>query len=444
MDETAHIDYAYQIWRGHLPVFEQGILFRPTRPALIPPVQLESQHPPLFYALVAPVAGTLIDARHWVTATMAVRLVNCLISALSVVAIGWAAGAAAGRDRERWMILTAAAATTIGAIVFVGGSAYSDPLLTLMSALAVGVAMKAVHHGVGRGILALAALIAAAGSLARAEFVIALLVLAVGLAVAGWLHSAGSHIRRLERALASGVLPILAAILASGWFYLRNKRLTGSFAGGHPDWAAAHLRRFERSPWEVLQIGDFWNTQFSVLRHPLDGRSLRHHAQHVIDTDLMKPLFVALLLLGVLAVVRGLRRDVRRREWPRLAAVALLSLLTIATFGYEVWYTTGGGGSVSRYLLPAAVPICLVIAAGLQAVPRRFQPAVLAVYLLTCYSMFAFWLIVTPHTGGTFGTGLSHYPWALALGTLPLVAICAVVQVRALSRIQDRTAVRSA
>jgi len=52
-DETAHLDYAYQVWHGRLPVFEHGLLFHPTSPALIPPVQWESQHPPLNYALVA-------------------------------------------------------------------------------------------------------------------------------------------------------------------------------------------------------------------------------------------------------------------------------------------------------------------------------------------------------------------------------------------------------
>jgi hypothetical protein len=39
MDETAHIDYAYQIWHGKLPVFGHGLIIRPPHPALRPSVQ---------------------------------------------------------------------------------------------------------------------------------------------------------------------------------------------------------------------------------------------------------------------------------------------------------------------------------------------------------------------------------------------------------------------
>jgi hypothetical protein len=78
---------------------------------------------------------------------MAARLINCVIAAMSVAAIGWAAGAAVGRDRARWMILSAAAATTIGGLIFTGGTAYNDPLLTLLSVLAAGIALRASTKG---------------------------------------------------------------------------------------------------------------------------------------------------------------------------------------------------------------------------------------------------------------------------------------------------------
>jgi 4-amino-4-deoxy-L-arabinose transferase-like glycosyltransferase len=435
-DETAHLDYAYQVWHGRLPVFEHGLLFHPTSPALIPPVQWESQHPPLNYALVAPIVGPLIDAGHWIVATMAARLINCVISALSVVAIAWAAGSAVGRDRARWTILSGAAATTIGAIIFVGGTAYSDPLLTLLSVLAAGLALRAVHRGLSARSLALACVVAALGAVARAEFAIALVVLATGLAIAAWLHSDGSTSKRLERALVAGVLPIVAAGAASGWFYLRNKRLTGNYAGTQLKWGSEHLGRVPRSISDVLHYDAFWNTQFSVLRHPLDGRYLLHHARYVIDTDVMQTLFKVLLILGALVALRALWGAIRHRDRARLAAMALLAMLGVVTFAYEVVYISGGGGSISRYLVPAVVPICMIIAAGLQAVPRRFQPAALAAYLSICYSMFAFWLIVTPHTGGVFGTGPSRAPWIVALGTLPLIAVCAALQVRALSKVR--------
>jgi 4-amino-4-deoxy-L-arabinose transferase-like glycosyltransferase len=432
-DESAHLDYALQIWHGHLPVFERGLSFRAPLPSHSPPVQWEAQHPPFFYALVAPIAGPLIDAGHWIVADLAVRLVNSVLSALSVLAIAWAAGAAVSRNRSRWMLLTGAVATMLGPIIFVGGSAFSDPVLTLTSALAVGIALRAVRHGLDRRTLVLAALIAAVGAAARAEFVIALGILVLGLAAAACLHSRGSAASRLGRALLASSLPIVAAAASSGWFYLRNKRLTGTFSGSQPEWAAIHLHRKHRSVSEVLHLENFWNTQFALLRHPLDGRYTAHHARNVIDTRTMVTMLVVLLVLGVLFGVRSLWRAVRGRDRVQLVTIGLLALLAFITFAYEVFYITGGGGSVSRYLLPAALPICMAMAAGLRALPRLVQPAALGLALALSYSMFAFWLIVTPHTGGAFGKGPTHVPWIFAWATLPLVAICAVVQVYAVA-----------
>lgn len=81
----------------------------------------------------------------------------------------------------------------------------------------------------------------------------------------------------------------------------------------------------------------------------------------------------------------------------------------------------------------------MVVAAALQAVPRRLQPTALGAYLAICYGLFGFWLVVTPHTGGMFGKGPTHVPWILALGTLPLLAVCAAIQVHALAATRSST-----
>jgi hypothetical protein len=203
-----------------------------------------------------------------------------------------------------------------------------------------------------------------------------------GLAIAGWLHTDGSVSKRLERALLAGVLPIIAAGAASGWFYLRNKRLTGSYAGGQPEWGRVHLGRVPQSISDVLSSDMFWNTQFSVLRHPLDGRYFSPHARYVVDTWAMKTVFVLVMITGTAVGLRALWRAIRHRDRARVAAIAMLVMICVATFGFEVIYNSGGGGS--RYMLPAIVPICMIIAAALYAVPRRLQPAALTAYLTSC------------------------------------------------------------
>jgi len=61
-DETGHFDYAYQVWHGRLPVFEDGVSVKPPF-ASIPPVQWTAQHPPLFYVIEAPFIGPFVDQR---------------------------------------------------------------------------------------------------------------------------------------------------------------------------------------------------------------------------------------------------------------------------------------------------------------------------------------------------------------------------------------------
>jgi 4-amino-4-deoxy-L-arabinose transferase-like glycosyltransferase len=432
-DETAHMDYAVQVWHGHLPVFEKGLTFRPPAPASVPPVQWESQHPPLFYALVAPLAGPLADAGHWVLATMAVRMANSVLTALCALAIGWAAWLLGG-TRRLGRALTAAAVTgTIGSIMYVGGTAYSDNINTLMSTLALGIGLLAVASGPTWRIIIAACVVAALGTLSRSEFAIALAVMLLGLVLAALIHGNGSVLQRLFRGAWTAALPIVSAAVFGGWFFLRNKRLTGNFGGGQPEWAAVHLHRRHRSIAEVLANRDVRNTQYSLLRHPIDGRGDQLSLQHRIDTKVMVTLFVVCVLVGVLAILWRLARSASRREFIPIVQAALLALTLLFTVAFEIEFTAGGGGSVSRYLLPAALPICLLIVASLRAVGPRFQPILLGIYLLICDCMFSYWLLTQPHDGGKLPTGV---PWPLVYLVPVLLLVAIVVQVRALVVIQ--------
>jgi hypothetical protein len=361
--------------------------------------------------------------------------VNCLVTALLIVALGLAAAAAVDRYRSRWTIATAAAGTTIGAVIFVGGAAYSDPLLGLTTAVAAAVALRAVNRGVNRNILIGAAVIAAVGSVARAEFVIALLVLAGSLGLACLIRGTGRWLERLTRGTAAALVPVAAAGLSSGWFYLRNKHLTGSFSGSQPDWAAQHLHRISRTYLEVLKSNVFWKTQASPLRHPLDGGHGGTGTRADLDAKLMVVVFALLVVCGAVAALIAVVRGVFRRTVIRLAVVLVLALIALGTFLFEVTYTMGGGGSITRYLLPAVVPIAMLLPAALSLLPFRAQPAFFAAYLACCYGLFCWWLLEQKHGGFVQQVGIGGVPWGLVVLTVPLIAVAGVVQVRAFSRL---------
>jgi hypothetical protein len=114
-DETAHMDYAYQVWLGRLPVFQHGLLFRPPG-ANVPPVQWEAQHPPLFYLITAPVVGPLINGGHWLSAVLAGRACCVVVAAACIVALSWAGSLVSQGNRLSWAIAVPAVVSPVSII----------------------------------------------------------------------------------------------------------------------------------------------------------------------------------------------------------------------------------------------------------------------------------------------------------------------------------------
>ncbi|MCW2549946.1 MAG: hypothetical protein JWN96_4406 [Mycobacterium sp.] len=357
-------------------------------------------------------------------ANLAVRLFNSILTLLLVLVVGWSALQL--RPRDKGYALTAGAVvTTLGPVIFTGGSAFGDPLNTLLTAAAIGVAIRAVRFDLSRRLLLAAGILGAAGALTNAEFGFALVVLVLALAAL----SCCITVRRCRdagcRRPAAGALPVLTAALGAGWYYLRNRRLTGSLSGAQPGFAKLYGHP-GRSVTEVLRDPGFRTTQTSVLRHPLDGRAKVHDLRYRVDTSVMEWLLAAVIAAGIIVAVVLIVRAGRQRDRPTLISYALLTLLLVLDAGYQVQHAMTGGGTVSRYLLPALVPIVLVMAAGLSIAGPRPRTYLLGGYLLLCYGMFTWWLVKQPHTAGRTPTNV--YWWAVLV--IPAVlAVLLVLQV---------------
>ena len=85
-DERLHLDYAWQLSHGNFPQFYEGAkvpLYR--RP---PPVQFVAHHPPLYYALQAPLVRFFVDVKGDLNAAaMAARAVNIGLGIACVAAL---------------------------------------------------------------------------------------------------------------------------------------------------------------------------------------------------------------------------------------------------------------------------------------------------------------------------------------------------------------------
>lgn len=351
-DETGHFDYAYQIWHHQLPDFWAGPVISQAHGAAMP-VQWVSQHPPLFYAVLAPIIGPLTDANHMLIAGMLARGMNCVIGALVALAVYWGLTKAFPNNP--------ALAATGGLIAAaspwlhnVSGAIYNDPLAILFTTIAIGIAVGAVRSGPGRWTWLAMAAVACGAFLTRLTAGI-VVVVAVGLLVLeGMVH--GKERDRLGRwtslvyAFACGV----GVLATSGWFYLRNIRLTGTVTGGHPEWSQTHLGRETRPISELVTESSTWKSMLNLFSPSI--------ASGWSTITFMLLMLLPLVLAVVLLAITTLRGGV---HWDSAAVGSSMFLLAAVVLVMQLQYTAGGGGINPRYFLPVVLPVAAGIGYGL-------------------------------------------------------------------------------
>jgi hypothetical protein len=196
--------------------------------------------------------------------------------------------------------------------------------------------------------------------LSFAVFVVAVVVAFLVARRTGWW---GTVLGKAVAVVAVAVAPLLSA----GWFFLRNRELTGNIAGSQPAWAAEHLHRVHTGFVETVTAPSFWTGVFSVFRghFKVDGEW----------TWLM--LLVPLLLAVVVGLVPALRRG--RTGAPRtpladaLVAAMLVGVFVLIVF-LQVRFTMQGGAAQARYGLPLMPVLAVAMAVGLTGFGRFVTP----------------------------------------------------------------------
>jgi hypothetical protein len=192
------------------------------------------------------------------------------------------------------------------------------------------------------------------------------------------------------------VVPSAAAVAASGWFYRRNVELTGSVAGGNPDWAVEHLGRVQRSVADVLGSTAFWRPslqqfaaspqlgeQANVLLFILPAaggfmlaavfvvRGIRARAQGTFPADDQRP-------------PPGSSRSIRaraQRAFPAdLLLLGLVVVCVVGVFAQQALYSSTGGGAKGRYFAMLLLLFSLAIAVTMTWL-RPLGPWLLAGWL---------------------------------------------------------------
>jgi hypothetical protein len=275
------------------------------------------------------------------------------------------------------------AAAAIAALVPQGHTLFSeamnDGLGFAAGTAVVWAGVRCIGTGTGRweraDLVVLGAAAAACAGARSATLVVAVVV-AVWVAVARALTTEGSVASRVRSGAVVAAFGLVPGAVLFGWYYLRNNRLYGDFAGSE-----FLLDRFGRDPrgsWsEILTWGHLWIDLYHMLMSPT-------------------PLFpivsppgtnIALLLVAiglVIVALRGRTGDVVRRGVHGVVTRPALGLCVTVVFVVMMTvaqHVSGGGSRYARYLLPALGVAAALFAIGLDRLWPRVLPVVTVVLM---------------------------------------------------------------
>ena len=330
----------------------------------------QPQHPPLYYQLL----GLALRVERFVlpggsppalvTEVALLRLLN----AAMVVWLPLAAWATAHRlgARRATAIAAAALTLTIPQLTHIGSTINNDNLLiALAAALAVLVAGVLRGDRSARTALVIGA-VAGAAVLTKATALLLLPWIAVAYLVAA--RRGRTEGADPVRTVATGALSAVVVAMLTGWWFVGNRRRTGSFAPSLEGTLIPSQPGFEPDAWWFSQrFGAFFTERFWGWFGLYSAR---------MPLWVIGVATVALVGLVVLGVARR-SPDARRAD----LTVSLLPAALLGAFVVQhAWSIYARSGQTpfiqGRYLFPAVVPLVVVAAVGLRSLAGTRAPLV--------------------------------------------------------------------
>lgn len=391
-DETAHYSYAVVVADGELPTVDTPM------PRSVPTIDRwlrargetrgehstiwVANHPPLYYALAAPLVWATDALGPDPAGPRALRVLSAVCATLGIGAVGGFAREAFP-DRAWRVIAAAGFAAALPYVAGIGALGYNNALGFLVAATACFVAARMVRRGSTGPRVAAAAAVGTAAALTRAELLVfvPLLLAAFGiglLAVPGrppWRRVGG------QMAAIAGVPVLLAA-----WFYVRNQDEYGSFTA-----SSYLLERFDRhgqgTPLGVLTSSEFFGRAGADLfaSTPTVPGNLRSGVLfggpwYSPSWRTAAPIAVVIVGLALLGGLRALVGAVTTPAWWRTQtgsarrwfALVVIATGTTAFVVLSVASATASGHNLSaRYLIPLVPFLAVATVWGLDRLAGR-------------------------------------------------------------------------
>ncbi len=384
-DETAHLGYAQEVASFRLPEIRRF----PEVPAEAREWQVErstardiryrgvwvANHPPLHYVAVAPLiwVSRAIEAPDGGLIMM--RLANVAFAAVGVV-FTFLLALEVTRRNQRLALLAAALAALVpqGHAVFSQG--LNDGLGFACGTALVWAGARCLRRidSLQRRDLALLAATAVVAFGARAATMLLAVAVVGVVAIARFVRSgpgAASTRQRVRAAAKIALIGLGPAVVAFGWFYVRNWVLYGDI--GASNYLLEMFRRENRgSVLEMFNRRQLWLNVFDGLLSPTTRQRIAPPGADILT-------LVAAVGVGFVFVSGRARIDLDPSEDARTVrwqiGLCLTAVAVIATTIAQ--HASGGGNAHARYAMPVIGVAAVLVVVGLERVWSRWAPLAL-------------------------------------------------------------------
>lgn len=358
-DERAHVDYAWQVAHGHLPL--AGSQFVAEFPDLgqVGYVQHVANHPPLYYVGAGWVLRVADAVGHPAAGLYALRLGNAALTSVTILVIARLAAAMTARARHGVRVAVVVGACVLTAVnpalIAASGAIQNDAPAILLAALVALVLARAARDGVDSRAVALLALLCTLGTLTRVTFVtVAAVAVAATAALTLWPHLRlrTPDRRSLGVAVARGSVIVAAVAVGAGWFLLLNLDRYGDLTGGSAVYSIESVQDRTFAPGAgsgplvyLLHPHTYW-VQLTQLVAPVPSIS-----QNIAPYMVMTAVLLAVLVGAAVSFVR--RRGAGVLDRPGALTMVGLGLVLASSLAKLAVHVSHRGGENQRYLLDA-------------------------------------------------------------------------------------------
>jgi hypothetical protein len=396
-DESSHLGYAHVVADLRLPTIDG----EPDVPESATTWQIErasvhddryravwvANHPPLFYATLAPAiwVSELTDPADG--GLMLLRFANIACAGAALVFV-YLLGVRASGGIRRIGLTSAAIAGLIGLAPAVFSLGLNDGAGFLAGSAVLWAAVRCLQAPPTgpstRDLVALGVSCVVAAGMRAATMIMATGVVIVLAAVIWWRGSGADRRRAVVGVACAG---LVAPVLVFGWFYVRNIVLYGDVGA-----SAYLLDRFKRvtrgSVFAMFTEGQIW---LRLFRRTTTPSTLRNNVLPGLS------LIVGATVAGLVIALRtGRTADTTPDRVPGRIDRTALALVTVGIAVIVVTvaqHFSGGGMAHSRYLFPALAGFAVLIAIGVDKIWPRVAPALLVAGM----AWFSIASIPTPH-----------------------------------------------